>query len=680
MKLMAVKCITSNMFQLLQQILQLSKYFIIGIQRNMRSICFTFLLLLSFRSFIAKAEEEANLGSNCVNSTQQTLSSAYQTNLDRILTWMPLDAATSHGYNHTTIGTNSSVYGLYDCGGDAVGYFCQFCVSTAANQAPQLCPNRVSAVVWNDYCVIRYSNEDFFGKAMTSQIWHSLGTRNISNITEIQKGESFVTSLIRKATNETNQLYYKEGFNLSATESRYSVVQCTRDLTNEACRQCLEDILAEVPKCCEQKVTWMVWSGSCLIRYDDHMFYLLANQPPSAPEPNAQDKLGGNNRSKILIITFSVVGPIFISCFILYCFCHRKRLRKGLPLSSLHKIQSEEMWNPDLPRIPLITILQSTDNFSEASKLGEGGFGPVYKGTLPDGKQIAVKRLSQFSGQGSEEFNNEVMFIAKLRHRNLVRLLACCSEEKEKILVYEYLPNKSLDFHLFDVEKRKQFDWKRRSSLISGIAKGILYLHEDSQLRVIHRDLKASNVLLDHDMNPKISDFGLARAFEVGQNQANTKRVMGTYGYMAPEYAMEGLFSVKSDVFSFGVLVLEIISGRKNGGFYLSDGENLLVYALRTWYEGKCLELMDSMLEKSFIGSEVERCIQIGLLCVQEDARDRPTMSDVVVMLASDTVAIPKPRHPAFSVGRTATEEVPTSRSSKKLSISDITISITLPR
>ncbi|WVZ03109.1 hypothetical protein V8G54_023915 [Vigna mungo] len=486
---MAVKRITSYVFQSLQQITQLSKYFIIGIQRNMRSICYTFLLLLSFRSFITKAEEEANLGSNCVNTTQQTLSSAYQTNLDRILTWMRFDAATSHGYNHTTIGTNSSVYGLYDCGGDAVGYFCQFCVSTAANEAPQLCPNRVSAVLWNDYCVIRYSNEDFFGKAMTSQIWHSLGTRNISNITEIQKGENFVTSLIRKATNETNQLYYKEGFNLSATESRYSVVQCTRDLTNEACRQCLEDILAEVPKCCEQKVTWMVWSGSCLIRYDDHMFYLLANQPPSAPEPNAQ----------------------------------------GLPLPSSHKIQSEEMWNPDLPRIPLITILQSTDNFSEASKLGEGGFGPVYKvGTLPDGNQIAVKRLSQFSGQGSEEFNNEVMFIAKLRHRNLVRLLACCSEENEKILVYEYLPNKSLDFHLFDVEKRKQFDWKLRSSLISGIAKGILYLHEDSQLRVIHRDLKASNVLLDHDMNPKISDFGLARAFEVGQNQANTKRVMGT--------------------------------------------------------------------------------------------------------------------------------------------------------
>ncbi|XP_027910118.1 cysteine-rich receptor-like protein kinase 10 isoform X2 [Vigna unguiculata] len=679
------------MFQSLWQITKLSKHFMIGTQGKVRSICFSFLLLLSFKSFSTKAKAQS-LGSNCENTTQQTLTGAYQTNLDRILTWMSSDAGTSNGYNHTTIGTNSSVYGLYDCGGDAVGYFCQFCISTAAREAPQLCSNRESAVVWNDYCILRYSNEDFFGKAMTYPIWHTLGTKNISNTTEIQIAEDFVRSLIGKATNETHQLYYKGGFNLSATESRYGVVQCTRDLTNEVCRQCLEDILTEVPKCCEQKVTWMVWSGSCIIRYDDHMFYLLANQPPSAPAPNQKtDKQGVNNRTRILIIIFSVIGAII--CFSLYCFWYRNKVRKAnykentrdgvreeLPLPSFHKIQSEETWNTDLPRIPFITILHSTDNFSQASKLGEGGFGPVYKGNLPDGRQIAVKRLSKFSGQGSEEFNNEVMFIAKLRHRNLVRLLACCLEENEKIIVYEYLPNKSLDFHLFDVEKRKQFDWKLRLSIINGIARGILYLHEDSQLRVIHRDLKASNVLIDHDMNPKISDFGLARAFEIGQNQAKTKRVFGTYGYMAPEYAMGGLFSVKSDVFSFGVLVLEIISGRKNGGLYLSEDLTLLSYAWRIWCEGKCLELMDPMLEKSFISGEVERCIQIGLLCVQEDAKDRPTMSNVAVMIASDTVVLPKPKHPAFSVGRLTSEEVYTSRSCKNLSINDITSSITLPR
>ncbi|XP_027910052.1 cysteine-rich receptor-like protein kinase 10 isoform X2 [Vigna unguiculata] len=558
----------------------------VGKKLHLRSICYGFhlLLLLSFRPHVTKAQTPIFVGSNCQNTTQQPLNSVYQTNLEEMLRWASSDAATSKGYNYKSIGNNSPVYGLYDCRGDVVGYFCQFCVSTAAKEAPQRCPNRVSAMVWYDFCVLRYSNESFYGTVLTNPSWHALGEKNISNMEDIQKA-----------------------------------------------------------------------------------------------------KQGGNNRSKILIISFSVTGSITVLCLSVYWWWCRTRkdglISRVVRLSSYHNVQTEETLNSDLPTIPLITILQSTDNFSEVSKLGEGGFGPVYKGILPDGRQIAVKRLSKFSGQGSEEFNNEVMFIAKLQHRNLVRLLACCLEENEKILVYEYLPNKSLDFHLFDNERKKHFDWKLRLSIINGIARGILYLHEDSRLKVIHRDLKASNVLLDPEMNPKISDFGLARTFEKGQNQANTKRVMGTYGYMAPEYAMEGLFSVKSDVFSFGVLVLEIICGRKNSGFYLSEhGQTLLLYAWRIWCERKCLQMMDPTLEKSFVGSEVERCIQIGLLCVQEDAKDRPTMSDVVVMLASDAMTLLEPKHPPFSVGRTTLEEFSTSKSSKNLSINDATTSITIPR
>ncbi|KAF9588226.1 hypothetical protein IFM89_008626 [Coptis chinensis] len=320
----------------------------------------------------------------------------------------------------------------------------------------------------------------------------------------------------------------------------------------------------------------------------------------------------------------------------------------------------------DLPIFALDMIRLATDDFSLANKLGEGGFGPVYKGKIASGQIIAVKRLSKGSGQGMLELENEVILIAKLQHRNLVRLLGCCIQEEEKILIYEYMPNKSLDAFLFgtpfsgqkfDETKRKELDWGTRFSIIEGIARGLLYLHRDSRLRIIHRDLKASNILLDEEMNPKISDFGMARIFGGNQNQENTMRVVGTYGYMAPEYAMEGLFSTKSDVFSFGVLLLELVSGKRNVGFVHPDQPlNLLGHAWELWSEEKMLELVDPSVEKSYKTTEVSRCIQVGLLCVQDNATDRPNMDAVVFMLGSETAVLPTPKKASFSTGRTPTE------------------------
>ncbi|KZV20528.1 receptor kinase 3 isoform 1 [Dorcoceras hygrometricum] len=294
------------------------------------------------------------------------------------------------------------------------------------------------------------------------------------------------------------------------------------------------------------------------------------------------------------------------------------------------------------------TISAATNNFSLANKIGAGGFGPVYEGELRNGQRIAVKRLSEFSSQGDEEFQNELTMTASLHHCNLVELLGCCTEGDERILVYEYMPNKSLNKFIFDRVPERILSWDKRFKILKGIAMGLNHLHAGTELRIIHRDLKASNILLDDKMNPKIADFGLARNIEA-ESEAITRRVTGTYGYMSPEYVLTGRYSTKSDVFSFGVLLLEVISGRRNWGFQHPDHDfNLLGHAWKLWIQGKALELMVPALEESFLENEVLRCIQVGLLCVQCQSRERPAMADVVAMLQNQDEISTEPQEPGF--------------------------------
>ncbi|GLU23157.1 hypothetical protein SLE2022_391820 [Rubroshorea leprosula] len=327
-----------------------------------------------------------------------------------------------------------------------------------------------------------------------------------------------------------------------------------------------------------------------------------------------------------------------------------------------------------LPLFDFDSIVVATNNFSMANKLGQGGYGPVYKGKLYDGTDIAVKRLSSSSRQGIEEFKNEVGLISKLQHRNLVRLVGCCVEGEERILIYEFLANKSLDNYLFDPTKRAGLSWAERFNIIQGIARGLLYLHRDSCLRVIHRDLKVGNILLDDKMNPKISDFGLARIFEGTQNLANTHKVVGTFGYMSPEYALGGIFSEKSDVFSFGVLLLEIVSGKKVTRFlYDNEHLSLLSHAWQLWSKGQELDLIDDALADSFSSTEVKRCIQVALLCVQDHAENRPTMAAVISMLSSETELL-QPKEPIFTFHNPSKFDQP--RDNNPCSICEITLSL----
>lgn len=386
-----------------------------------------------------------------------------------------------------------------------------------------------------------------------------------------------------------------------------------------------------------------------------------------------------SNGKKLLGI---IIGSVIFIAMLAIGLILYIRKKKAKTKNSLEKDCNDEDENEvmELPIFDMKTIIKATENFSIDKKLGEGGFGAVYKGNLNEGQEIAVKRLSQDSGQGLKEFKNEVILIAKLQHRNLVKLLGCCVERDERMLIYEYMPNKSLDYFIFDESGRKELDWHNRINIINGIARGLLYLHQDSRLRIIHRDLKASNVLLDSKMNPKISDFGLARMFGGDETEANTKKVVGTYGYMSPEYAIDGLFSVKSDVFSFGVLVLEIVSGRKNRGFNHPDHQhNLLGHAWRLWMEERPLELIDDILGESCVLSEVLRCIHVALLCVQQRPDDRPSMSTVVLMFGSDTM-LPQPKQPGFFTERNVVEAESSASKNDSSTKNEITISLLEPR
>ncbi|PHT77179.1 G-type lectin S-receptor-like serine/threonine-protein kinase [Capsicum annuum] len=409
-----------------------------------------------------------------------------------------------------------------------------------------------------------------------------------------------------------------------------------------------------------------------------------SNKSPKFGDDSLEQSNGKKGKTLIRILATSVGVILAILSMLIY---HRRR-KKVLELKKKGRLGhsddcAEEL---EIPLFDLSTIEKATNNFSIDVKIGEGGFGPVYKGML-EGQEIAVKRLSRTSTQGEHEFMNEVLYIAKLQHRNLVKIIGCCIEGGEKMLIYEYLPNGSLDSFIFDIllmakqnltddTQNKVLDWPKRFHIINSIARGLLYLHQDSQLRIIHRDLKANNILLDKDMNPKIPDFGLAKICEEDDIGAKTNRVVGTYGYLSPEYASHGLYSVKSDVFSFGILVLEIVSGKSNRRFSHPDHSlNLLGHAWKIYKEGRSIELLDERLSDTCSRSEVVRSICVGLLCVQQCPEDRPSMSSVVFMLNNEGV-LPQAKQPGFYIERNTKEVEFSSNQHANVTVSETPITI----
>ncbi|RZC54376.1 hypothetical protein C5167_013231, partial [Papaver somniferum] len=334
-----------------------------------------------------------------------------------------------------------------------------------------------------------------------------------------------------------------------------------------------------------------------------------------------------------------VVGIIVASVLCLVCSILGALWWKGY-LGRKNEID-EELRGLDLNTnsFTLRQIKAATSNFAAENKIGEGGFGPVYKGHLLDGTTIAVKQLSSKSKQGNREFVNEIGMISALQHPNLTRLYGCCIEGNQLLLIYEYMENNSLSRALFGEEEvQLKLDWPTRHKICVGIARGLTYLHEESRLKIVHRDIKGTNVLLDKDLNPKISDFGLAKLDEEDNTHIST-RIAGTRGYMAPEYALRGYLTDKADVYSFGVVALEIVSGKSNTSYMLKEADcvYLLDWALILQENGNLMDLVDPKLESEFDEEEVLLMINITLTCTDTSPTRRPKMSSVVSMLERRT-------------------------------------------
>ncbi|TVU02148.1 hypothetical protein EJB05_52373, partial [Eragrostis curvula] len=627
-----------------------------------------------------------------------TLDGTFQANLDAILSSLPAAAAASWGFAKNTTGAAApdQAYGLPQCRRDVSAPLCSSCVEKMAQKLRDGCPGRKNAIIFSETCMLRHSNVSFFGEPDGGHLLKYYTA--VLNATEPElfatRLDALMSSLKTKAAYGSPLMFAANVTDVAPLVKIYGVAQCTGDLGRDDCYKCLDRAAAYIPSYWETKQGGQSILWSCFVRFEASLFYnasgaeeacagsgawsrvdqqqtrkhrsmpadlveqalVRRSRTPAASDSRACNVLALTpldivRRARIgilankfiivlkrlktaLLVSVPVAVTLLVLLFVAVYVCKKNRkLHKHVQIAS----NNEEMGSSDSLQYDLNTLRAATDNFSEQNKLGQGGFGPVYKGKLPNGQNIAVKRLSTTSQQGQAEMKNEVVLVAKLQHKNLVRLFGYCIEKHEMLLVYEFLRNKSLDKILYGPARQQELSWTQRYSIIEGIGRGLMYLHEDSRLKIIHRDLKPGNILLDADMNPKISDFGLAKLLTIDSSVKNTRHNAGTYGYMAPEYAMQGIVSAKSDVFSYGVLVLEIITRRRP-------------QVWRHWHQGNVTQLVDDCPADEHGKQEMLRCIHIGLLCVQDDAQLRPRMAAVIHMLKSRPMTLASPSEPLFEV------------------------------
>ncbi|KAK9155891.1 hypothetical protein Sjap_003371 [Stephania japonica] len=575
--------------------------------------------VLFFQSLPSKAEDPSL--THCFDPQNYTSGSQYESNLNKLFTSLSSQSSSKAFVTDSVGEAPNRVYGLIQCKDGISLTDCQKCVNTSTVSITKQCPYRKEAGVRFVNCVFRYSDRNFTSQSQTLPF---VIVHDLSNVSDPDGFKEIIGSFVQNLAETASRSPSRFAVNVTKYEdfrNMYGMVQCTRDLSEMDCNTCLHEMINEIPSCCVRSPGVFLAGLSCFVNYDRNIpFNLSLLSPPPNPPPLPPPVDDGD-------------GHTFSS-------------NDTRPIGKAKKFRTViAILVPMATAAILASIICTLLLWRKARK-------------KQNGEAFGWKRSS--SQKAFEKFETRTR---RVKNRGAVDCEAWAPE--------------------LDNVKRTKLDWKQRYKIIEGIARGLLYLHQESQHRIIHRDLKPSNILLDEDLNPKISDFGLARLFKESQYVGNTRHVVGTYGYMPPEYAIHGHFSTKSDVFSFGIIVLEIVTGRSITSFHDSNSNNLQEHAWRHWTRGLYFELLDRCLGNRYIESEVIRCIHIALLCIQEDTVQRPTMSSVVVMLSSYTMTLAAPSQPAFlltsGTGRSTSDDILTDREastkSKAPSNNDVTIS-----
>ncbi|KAL1540776.1 cysteine-rich receptor-like protein kinase 2 isoform X1 [Salvia divinorum] len=525
------------------------------------------------------------------------------------------------------------VYSMAQCRSYMTEPDCLACYDFAVSQIRNC--STVGARLVYDGCFLRYESYNFYEQTIENTLM--CGDRSAVQPSAFSAAAQKLLTDLLLATPRSNgysAVSKREVSNDGLTI--YAAAQCVETVTQSGCQGCLNAAYESIDDCF-RAAEGRLADAACFLRYSDAPFFSDNQTTDIAPLLS----VGGNSSNGKAVVGGVVggVGGVLILVGLVLWYAFRRSAKAA---SRGNILGATELQRPNVYSYQ--ELKAATDNFSEENKLGEGSFGVVYKANLRNGNVVAVKRLDISYSRAKEDFESEGRLISNVHHRNLVRLLGCCSKGSQLLLIYEYMENGSLDTFLYGL-KRGSLSWKQRFDMIYGIARGIAYLHENYHVTIIHRDIKPSNILVDSEFQAKIADFGLARLLPDNRSHVSTK-FAGTLGYTAPEYAVNGHLSEKVDIYSFGVVVLEIISGRRCSDLHTNSDSNsnsnsnssyLLDEAWNLYECGMHQKLADKMLDrKEYREEELKKMVEIGLICTQSPASSRPSMSEILAMMLSD--------------------------------------------